>query len=117
MHKCPKAFQDMLSYLRNYLSWCPLLRVLIENYMFSSFAVHRQFSANAIVDRNTVNQVLAILTIVYLVVYPIWILYFLRKNMLTLYNQAVKNKYETVYLNVDYFKKSALAFTTIWLVR
>ena len=55
--------------------------------------------------------------LIVLLAFPIWIYFFLKKKESELPQPTLKAKYDSVYQNVDYFKNSALAYTSYFLVR
>ena len=59
----------------------------------------------------------AIILICALLAYPIWIAWFLIKNMDKLTQPEFKTKYDSTYINVDIFKSKALWFTSLFLGR
>ncbi len=52
-----------------------------------------------------------------LIAYPIWIYVFMRKKEDQLPNPRFKAKYDSIYQNLDYYKKDALPHTAFFLLR
>ena len=52
-----------------------------------------------------INSITTFLMLPYIFVYPVFIIWFLRKNFLALYNKDFQARYNSLYLNVDYFNK------------
>ena len=53
----------------------------------------------------------------YIIGYPIWIIFFLRRNRFQLSDRKFMGKFSSLYLNVDYFKFGGLPFTPILITR
>lgn len=99
------------------LTWSPILRMLIEAYMFSVVSTFRAYKHGISFDADALNTVLSCLATVFALGYPAWIIWFLRKNKYRLSTPSFKAGFDTLYLNVDYFNKKALVFTPLWLLR
>ena len=59
----------------------------------------------------------AILILLGLIGYPMWILYFLFKNQERLPHPSVKANYDSVYQNVDVYRKQAIPHVSFFLAR
>ena len=66
---------------------------------------------------NVLNSLASFLFVPYIIIYPIWIVAFLRRNRYLLSDRKFMGKYGSIYLNVDYFKFGGLPFVAVLIVR
>lgn len=100
--------------------WNSILRAMIESYMSTTLGAFL-----AIKDKinfsggfeDVANSLGAFMMFPYIFGFPIWMAWFLRRNRFRLADPDFKGSYNSMYLNVDYFKKAGLTFQPILLFR
>ena len=99
--------------------WSSVLRALIEQYLPTTIATFKSIQIGNNWDgfENVMNSLASFVFVPYIVIYPIWIIVFLRRNRFQLSDRKFMGKFGSLYLNVDYFKFGGLPFTAILIVR
>ena len=63
------------------------------------------------------NALASFIFVPYLVIYPFWVIYFLRRNRFQLSDRNFMARFGSLYLNIDYFKFGGLPFVPILVIR
>ncbi len=61
--------------------------------------------------------VISTLLIIFLIGYPPFCVWFLRRYQIILYMEVMKMRFGTMYVGLNYYKKSSLVYLTIFLIR
>ena len=95
-----------------------LLRALIQTYLAQSIAVWASFLQTDLDTKKGLTDLsIAIVLGVYLLAFPIWICVFLKRRSETISRPETRQKYDSVYQNVDVYKPAALKHTSFFLWR
>jgi len=115
----PLGVLNVYGNLKSKIFWNSVLRALIEQYLPTCMATFKSIQlGNQWNDFESVmNSLASFLFVPYIVLYPIWIIVFLRRNRYLLSDRRFMSKYGSIYLNVDYFKFGGLPFVAILIVR
>ena len=118
-YKAPQFVLDFFKAIDQKLRYNTVLRVMIESYygicMTSTLTIRDRWNWET--TETMINSIACLSFIPYLVGFPIWIIWFLRKNRLALSDKDFQKRYNSLYLNVDYFNKAGLVFTAVLLTR
>ena len=95
-----------------------MIRGLLEAYYLMSIsAVYQASNTDFASDDGWINFILSVLTLVYLVAFPILSLRYLLKNKAQLEKPRMIQKYGALYQNVNPTSSVALRFTTYFCAR
>ena len=100
--------------------WNSIIRTAIESYygIAMSVALNMRDSEMSWEEpAKVVNSVGRLLFLPFLIGFPIWTNKFLVNNRFRLSDTDFKARYDTLYLNVDYFKPRGLRFVQLLLIR
>ena len=115
---CCSCMRSVCQIAKNKLMYNSVIRGLLEAYFLMSIAaVYQVRNMGEFDTEGTFNFVISILTLIYLVSFPIWSLCYLLKNFAKLETPAMQLKYGTLYQNVDPKRPVALRFTLYFCVR
>ena len=119
MPRCFKSVNNFYKKLKMKLFWNAVLRALIEQYMPICVTVMQSVQKGNNWDNfeTSINSLSNYVFMPYIIGYPIWILWFLRRNRFQLSDRNFIGRYNSLYLNVDYFKFGGLPNTTILITR
>lgn len=116
----PLLVQIIFRKLSQKLMWNSILRTTIESYYGIAMSVAlnmRDSDMSWEKPTQMVNSLGILLFLPFLVGFPIWTYKFLVTNRFRLLDLDFKARYDTLYLNVDYFKPRALRFIQLLLFR
>ena len=119
MPRCFKSVNDFYRKLKMKLFWNAVLRALIEQYMPICVAAMQSIERGNNWDsfETKINSLSNYVFVPYIIGYPIWIVWFLRRNRFQLSDRNFMGRFSSLYLNVDYFKFGGLPFTPILIAR
>ena len=118
MTKCCQCVKDLLRKLEGKLMFNSVLRACLESYYLVSIStLYGLANASLGSSEELTTFAIGIGTVSYLVLFPILQYRFLLKKQASLGEDTVKEKYESLYQNVDYYKKRALRFTLYFCMR
>ena len=115
--RCCSCGKSCCRILANKLMFNSVIRGLLESYFPLSIATVYQLSQDKWEDGDVLHQILAIITIIYLVIFPIFSLWFVLRYFKILSTPRMLNKYGSFYQNVDPTRKVALRFTFYFCLR
>ena len=115
----PLVVLNFYGNIKSKIFWNSVLRALIEQYLPTCMATFKSIQLGNQWDsfENVLNSLASFLFVPYIVIYPIWIVAFLRRNRYLLSDRRFMGKYGSIYLNVDYFKFGGLPFVAVLIVR
>ena len=93
--------------------WNSILRTTIESYygIAMSVALNMRDSEMAwVTPSEVINSLGRLIFLPFLIGFPVWTYKYLVKNRFRLSDADFKARYDTLYLNVDYFKPRGLRF-------
>lgn len=117
MPRCCSCGKSCCKMLANKLMFNSVIRGLLESYFPLSIATVYQLSQDKWEEGDVLHQILAIITIIYLVIFPIFSLWFVLRYFKVLKTPRMLNKYGSFYQNVDPTRKVALRFTFYFCLR
>ena len=96
-----------------------VLRVMLETYLAQSLQLftdaQKPWSFSS--PTEIASVLLLLISIPYIAGFPVWINWFLHKQRFSLAVPDFKLSYNSIYLNVDYFKFKGLTFVPLTLVK
>mmetsp|Transcript_24205 Transcript_24205/g.30006 ORF Transcript_24205/g.30006 Transcript_24205/m.30006 type:complete len:125 (+) Transcript_24205:1280-1654(+) len=95
--KCCGCMKSLCRYVANKLMFNSVIRGLLESYFPLSIATVYQLSLNEWESENALHSGLAIFTLVYLVAFPIFCLWFVLHYFNQLEKPRMRNKYGSFY--------------------
>ena len=117
--RAPQPVHSLFRYIDQKLRYNTVLRAMIESYygicMTTCLTMKDEWNWDT--TESMVNSLSSLIFLPYLIGFPIWIVNYLRKNRLALSDRDFQKRYNSLYLNVDYFKKAGLIFTPMLLTR
>ena len=117
MPRCCSCGKSCCKMLANKLMFNSVIRGLLESYFPLGIATVYQLSQDKWEEGDVLHQILAIITIIYLVIFPIFSLWFVLRYFKVLKTPRMLNKYGSFYQNVDPTRKVALRFTFYFCLR
>ena len=115
---CCNCMRSLCQIAKNKLMYNSVIRGLLEAYFLMSIAaVYQVRNMGKFDTEGWFNFTISVLTLVYLVLFPIWSLCYLLKNFARLETPVMQLKYGTLYQNVDPKRPVALLFTLYFCVR
>ena len=116
--KCCLCARKIVRKLEGKLMFNSLLRAALESYYLVSITtLYGIAHASLGSSEEAVTFAVGIGTTLYLILFPILQYRFLQRKQSTLGEDTVLEKYESLYQNVDHFKRQALRFTLYFCVR
>ena len=117
MPRCCGCMKAFCTYIGNKLMFNSVIRGLLESYFPLCIATFYQLSQNNWGDEQALHSGLAIITVIYIVLFPVFSLCFVLRNFKHLQKPIMRNKYGSFYQNVDPTRKVALRFTFYFCLR
>jgi hypothetical protein len=115
----PDFVLEFFRYIDRKLRYNTVLRAMIESYygitMTSALAIRDKWGWED--AESSINSLSSLLFLPYLIGFPIFIWWFLNKYRFALSDRDFSKRYNSLYLNVDYYKKAGLGFTAVLLTR
>lgn len=128
--KMPQTLRNLIFSIENKLMWNSVLRAILQIYLLYCISIQISFNlfftqseTNSNLDsvqdkkEKEVNILLTFVSLIGLIYFPIFCGKFLQKNFNQLVRPKFKAKYGSLYQNVDYYKRNALWFTSLFCVR
>lgn len=95
-----------------------ILRVGIQSYLRFSLLSFASMATISFDDKNTsINSVIGILMLTFVIAYPLFVWKFLSKNKLTLSNPAKRQRFDSLYQNLDVYTNTSLLLMPFFLFR
>ena len=117
LKRCPRI-QKLVDFIKAKLMFNSILRTLLQAFLQTCITM---WIALAKIELTTmeglIDFTLAVLTLIFSILFPVVSLKFLRQNENHLREPAFKAKYDSIYQNVDYYKEKALVYSFLFLGR
>lgn len=116
--RCCNCFKKGCSFIMGKLMFNSLIRAAMQTFLMTSYSMWLSLKVtDTNAERGKINLTLAILLLVYSLLLPCWSYCYLRKKYTRMPSAQFKMKFDSLYQNLDYFKKRALPHTSWFLMR
>ena len=116
--RCCPCGKKVVNLIAGKLMFNSILRALMQTYLLNCIAMWYSLSTTNVSDsEGIVDLTLAIVILTFSLAFPICTYLFLKKNEEILREPRFKVKFDSIYQNLDYYKKKALVHTSIFLGR
>ena len=116
--KCCKCCQNIIRKVEAKLMFSSVLRsILVGYFLFCENCFYTLKQGKFDTPEDTISFLIGITTLICLFLFPILIHRFLMKNFDKLDKDWFKEKYQSVYTNVNHFKRNALRFNLYFCFR
>lgn len=120
VHRCKPCFGELITMIKNKLMFNSFFRSILQSYLLTCLSMWGSFSvANSRTSQGIIDFLVTVLICILAFSFPIFVHCFLRAKHEedTLRLPETKAKYDSIYMNVDYYKQHALLNTTLFLAR
>lgn len=116
--KCPSAIQNLVKMIEGKLMFNSIIRALMQTYLQNCLIMWTTIAAfESSTTQKKVETFVALALLAFSVALPIWSQKFLKRHKDDVQTTAFKQKYDSLYQNVNYHDLRALAYTSFFLGR
>ena len=116
--KCCPSGLKLLNFIQSKLMYNSILRALMQTFLANCIAMWLALSSYDVSSiQGAIDFLLAVIVLVFTVMFPVMAYKFLHKNEEIVSQPTFKAKFDSIFQNVDYHNKKALAYASLFLGR